>query len=64
MVYLMANNGPQKFMNLATPLEEEGRFCNIMGASLRHQIYLTLPTIVRSYGQKLSGGKTTYHILI
>ena len=41
------NFGPQKILNLATPLMCKGRFTSMMGSSQKHQIYLTLSAIVR-----------------
>ena len=41
-----AHIGPLKFLNLASPLLCKGRFSFMMGASQRHQTYLTLSTMV------------------
>ena len=60
----MPNFGPQKFKNMATPLEIKGRYCIIVGALQKHQAYLTLSAMVRRLMQQVSGGETTYHIII
>ena len=60
----LANIGPQKFLNWDTSLTEKGRFCNMMGASPKHQTYITFLAMVIWCGHQVSGGRTTYHICI